>query len=198
MSMGKGRQTRQEILRHALREASKIGLESLSIGTLAKDIGMSKSGLFAHFGSKEGLQIAVLQHGAQRFIQAVMLPTISHPRGLARIHALTENWLAWTEGVVDGGGCVFVSSTFEFDDRSGPVRDTIVVLMQQLEDNLRRCAAIAVEAGDLRADLDIDAFAFHWHSLLIGHHVHARLFRKHNARERVHAALNVLLLTAAA
>ncbi len=196
VSMSKGRKTRGQILKTALSEASRFGLEGLSIGALAKDVGMSKSGLFAHFGSKEGLQISVLTHASDLYVEKVVRPAIIEPRGEARVRALFENWLAWDAGLAVPGGCLFMSASFEFEDRPGPVRDTLVVLIQMLQDALRRAAAIAVEVGDFRADLDIDRFAFAWHSVLLGYHIQSRLLRVPNAQAVATAAFEDLIRSA--
>lgn len=191
--MSKGDQTRDEILHHALGEASRLGLEGLSIGDLAKGVGMSKSGLFAHFGSKEGLQIAVLQRASDLFGEAVIRPAVGLPRGLPRLQAITENWVNWADSNVIPGGCLFMSATFEYDDRPGPIRDTIVVHLGTLLANLSRATRVAIEAGHLRADLDPDAFAFQWHSLLLGYHVQSRLFRNPNSRPLLFASFEALV-----
>ena len=191
--MSKGRETRDDILQHALGEATRLGLEGLSIGGLAKEVGMSKSGLFAHFGSKEGLQIAVLQRASALFADAVIRSAIRLPRGEPRVTGINEGWLDWADSNRIPGGCLFMSTTFEYDDRPGPVRDTLVVHMQQLQDHLRRAGAIAVEEGHFRADLDLDSFAFQWHSLMLGYHVQSRFFRSPKARRWMESAFNELV-----
>lgn len=196
--MSKGRETRQEILQHALAEATRLGLEALSIGGLARDVGMSKSGLFAHFGSKEGLQIAVLQRASQLFGEQVILKGIARPRGEARVLGINQAWLDWADSNRIPGGCLFTASTFEYDDRPGPVRDTLTVHMQQLLDHLRRAAAIAIDEGHFREDLDLDAFAFEWHALMLGYHVQSRFFRAPRARQWMEAAFRELVRRARA
>lgn len=191
--MSKGRETRDEILEHALGEATRLGLEGLSIGGLAREIGMSKSGLFAHFGSKEGLQIAVLQRASDQFADRVMRRAIPTARGLPRVRAINEAWLDWADSQQIPGGCLFMSSTFEYDERPGPVRDTLTVHMQQLQDNLRIAAAIAQEEGHFRDDLDLDRFAFEWHALMLGYHVQSRFFRNPRARRMMSAAFERLV-----
>ncbi len=183
--MSKGRQTREQILAHALSEASRFGLEGLSIGALARDLNMSKSGLFAHFGSKEGLQISVLRRAADLYVERVVEPAVAEPRGEARVRALFDNWLDWDDSLAIPGGCLFMSASFEFEDRAGPVRDTLVAHIQLLQDALRRATAIAIESGDFRQDLDVDRFAFSWHSLLMGYHIQSRLLRAPDARALV-------------
>ena len=196
--MSKGRATRDQILKHALSEASRFGLEGLSIGALAKDVGMSKSGLFAHFGSKEGLQISVLGRAADLYIDNVVLPAIEEPRGEPRVRALFANWLDWTDSVAVPGGCLFMSAAFEFEDRQGAVRDTLVVQIQLLQDALRRAAAIAVEEAHFRQDLDLDLFAFNWHALLLGYHIQGRLLHVPAARTMAVEAFDRLVRSARA
>lgn len=194
--MSKGRQTREQILRRALSEASRFGLEGLSIGALAKDIGMSKSGLFSHFGSKEGLQISVLHRAADLYVERVVVPATKEPRGEPRVRALFANWLDWDDSMAVPGGCLFMSASFEFEDRPGPVRQTVVALIQMLQDALRRAAAISVEEAHFRDDLDLDRFAFQWHSLLLGYHVQSRLLHHPDAREIVTTSFDRLVRSA--
>ncbi|NCG20319.1 MAG: TetR family transcriptional regulator [Rhodobacterales bacterium] len=194
--MSKGKQTRDHILLQALSEASRFGLEGLSIGTLARDVGMSKSGLFAHFGSKSGLQNSVVQLASDLFVDAVFRPAVKLPPGEPRVQAMFDNWIAWASSPTVPGGCLFMSSSFEFDDRPGPVRDNLVVQISQLHDTLKRATAIAIEEGHFRSDLDISQFAFQWHSLMLGFHVQARLFRAPNANNVVGRAFESLLATA--
>src|SRR5688500_16378593 len=119
----KGEQTRAAILDEALRIASKLGLEGLTIGSLADATGMSKSGLFAHFGSREDLQLAVLEHAAQLYGEKVFVPVLKIERGLPRLGALFERWLDWTLESGLPGGCIMISAAVEYDDRPGPIRD---------------------------------------------------------------------------
>jgi AcrR family transcriptional regulator len=121
----KGMTTRERLLDTAVREAGSVGLEGLSIGGLARDAEMSKSGVFAHFGSIEDLQIAVLRATRERFIDEVMKPAFAAPRGEPRLRALFERWLDWGEGKLVAGGCPILAASWEFDDRTGPVRDEI-------------------------------------------------------------------------
>ncbi|MFT7582866.1 MAG: AcrR family transcriptional regulator [Myxococcota bacterium] len=194
--MTKGNDTRTTIVRRALREASRSGLEGISIGALAKTLEMSKSGLFAHFGSKDGLQKAVLELGADLFVTKVVQPATKEPRGLPRVQALFDNWLRWTDSEVVPGGCLFMSSTFELDDRPGPARDVLAVLMRAFRTTLARAAAIAAEEGHFRADLDLDQFAFQMHALLLAHQVEARLFRSPDATALARRSFQSLLMTA--
>lgn len=158
--MSKGERTRAAILDQALAMTSTDGLTGLTIGTLAERLGMSKSGLFAHFGSKELLQAAVLDRAAELFADTVVRPALAQPRGLPRVMALFENWIRWTCNPVLPGGCPIQAASIEFDDRPGPLRDHI----RRHQEDLRRvtigAVRRAVEEGHLRADLDVEQFAF--------------------------------------
>ena len=158
--MGKGEETRQVILDEAFSLASCIGVGGLSIGVLAERTHMSKSGLFAHFGSKEELQLAVLRESQQRFAEVVVRPALRLPRGLARLRAIVVNWLDWTRACNLPGGCVINAAAAEFDDQPGPLRDEVRNAMLALNRTLVATVAKAVEAGELGADTDIEQFVF--------------------------------------
>ena len=126
--MGKGEITRHAILERATALASRSGLEGISIGHLAEDLGLSKSGLFAHFGSKEALQVEILRFAAERFVENVVRPALAQPRGEPRVRAIFERWIAWDRSHSVPGGCLFVAAASELDDRPGPARDELVRL----------------------------------------------------------------------
>lgn len=191
--MTKGHQTKQSILEEALRQAGRTGLSGLSIGGLAKDVGMSKSGLFGHFGSKEGLQIDILKLGSSCFVDEIVRPATRQPRGIPRIRALFQNWLDWTESQEREGGCVFVSSTSEFDDRPGAVREVLTMLIGDWLNTLRRATELAVREGHLRQDVDPEQFAFAMHAYMLEYNVRARLFRDSRARAQATLAFENLL-----
>jgi AcrR family transcriptional regulator len=191
--MGKGDETRTEILHAALDQASRLGLEGISIGGLATQVGMSKSGLFAHFGSKRGLQMAVIDLAAELFIDTVIRPSITEPRGEPRVVALFENWMTWTERTAVAGGDVLSSTPWEFDDRPGPVRDLLQQTLSELHHTLAKAARIAMNQGHFRSDLDVEQFAFELHSVMLGTHVLSRLFRSPDAPQRARAAFERLL-----
>jgi AcrR family transcriptional regulator len=159
-SMGKGEHTRQAILDEAFALASCVGVGGLSIGMLAERTKMSKSGLFAHFGSKEELQLAVLREAQQRFAEVVLLPAFRQPRGLGRLRAIVVNWLDWTREANLPGGCVINAAAAEFDDQPGPLRDEVRKGMLALRHTLATTVAKAVAAGELRPDTDPDQLAF--------------------------------------
>jgi AcrR family transcriptional regulator len=136
---------------------------------------MSKSGLFAHFNSKENLQIQVLAYAAERFLNDVVRPAFKAPRGEPRVRQLFENWLRWAEARNFPGGCPWVQYAAEMDDQPGPVRELLVEHQRSWMEILTECVRRAVDAGDLRKDLDCDQFAYELHSLMLGWHHATRL-----------------------
>jgi len=164
--MSKGIETRERILEKAFRQASRDGLEGLSIGSLAESLAMSKSGLFAHFGSKEALQVEVLRSTARTFEAEVIAPALKSPRGEARVVALHGRWVAWLLGPAQECGCLFMQASVELDDRPGPAREFLVTMQRQFLGVLAKAARIAVEDGQFRSDLDSKLFAFQWYGLV--------------------------------
>lgn len=158
--MGKGEQTRQAILDEAFSMASCCGVGGLSIGVLAERTHMSKSGLFAHFGSKEELQLAVLREAQLRFADVVLRPAFRQPRGLARLRAIVVNWLDWTRTANLPGGCVINAAAAEFDDQPGPLRDEVRNGLLSLRRTLVETVVKAMATGELRPDTDPEQFAF--------------------------------------
>jgi AcrR family transcriptional regulator len=190
--VSKGEQTRAAILDEAVGVASRIGFNALTIGQLAESTGLSKSGLFAHFRSKEALQLATLQRAQERFNDLVIRPALSAPRGRERIEALFERWIDWeTEALT--GGCIFVAATIEFDDQPGPMRDAVVRCQRDWLEFIESVARSAVAEGDLRADLDTEQFVFQLQGLILGYHHAGRLMHDPKARERTRQALDALL-----
>jgi AcrR family transcriptional regulator len=189
----KGSLTRDRLLETAVREASTLGLEGLSIGGLARDADMSKSGVFAHFGSKEELQIAVLRAARERFIADVLQPSFGEPRGIPRLRAIFDRWLDWQEGKVTPGGCPILVASYEFDDRPGLVRDEIARLQGELLDALARAAELAVDVGHFRTDLDVRQVAYELHGIVLSYHLHHRLLRRADSRARARTAFESLV-----
>src|SRR5688572_8685204 len=144
----KGATTREAIIERAHEIARFSGVEGLSIGPLAQAVGMSKSGVFAHFGSREDLQLAVLESAARQFGEAVFIKALSQPRGLPRLRAVMRNWFDW--GRNNTGGCVLVASVAEYDDRPGPLRDQVLRHERQWHEILRGAAQLAIDEGHLR------------------------------------------------
>ena len=188
----KGRQTRAAIVDAALALASHIGLEGLSIGALAEVTGMSKSGVFAHFGSREELQISVVREYHAQFSAEVFEPVLTLPRGLPRLRALFERWVRRVSVEIDSG-CIYISGAVEFDDRPGPVRDALVAMVQTWQDALERAIRAAVDAGHLRVDSDAGQLLFEIHGLILALHHDARFLRHAGAEERARVAFERLL-----
>ncbi len=179
----KGQHTRAAILDAAVGLAAHMGLEGLSIGALAELTQMSKSGVFAHFGSREELQIAVIREYHRRFEDEVFFPAIREPRGLPRLAALFERWLRRVSIEIDSG-CIYISGAVEFDDRPGPVRDALAAMVQAWHAALERALRIAVDEGHLRADTDVAQLLFEIHGLVLALHHDARFLRQSGALER--------------
>jgi AcrR family transcriptional regulator len=185
-SLHKGQQTRAAILDAALGLASHMGLEGLSIGALAEVMQMSKSGVFAHFGSREELQISVIREYHARFEEEVFFPAVREARGLPRLRALYERWIRRVSVEVDSG-CIFISGAVEFDDRPGPVRDALASMVRAWHAALERAIGIAVDAGHLRRDTDPTQMLFELHGLILALHHDARFLRMPGALDRARA-----------
>lgn len=194
--MGKGEVTRQAILERATALASRVGLEGVTIGHLSEDLGLSKSGLFAHFGAKGALQVEILRFAADRFVQAVVRPALAMPRGEPRVRAIFERWLAWSGSHSVPGGCLFVSAASELDDRPGPARDELVRLQRDWMDSIAICFRTGITEGHFRPDADPQQFAYDLYSVMLGYHHATRLLRDPNAEARARAAMDVLLAAA--
>lgn len=179
-SLPKGQQTKAAIVDVALALAQQIGLEGLSIGALADAARMSKSGVFAHFGSREELQISVIREYHRRFEDEVFYPAMQAPRGLPRLRALFAHWMQRTSVEIDSG-CLYISGAVEFDDRPGPVRDALVHSVQQWHAGMRRAIVQSRQEGHLRADVDADQILFEMHGLILALHHEARLLRSPGA-----------------
>lgn len=191
--MRKGTQTKQNITKQAVAVASQMGLDNLTIGTLAKSVGMSKSGLFSHFSSKEALQLHVLQDSKERFIQRAILPAIKQARGIPRIKILFKKWLEWDKDEDMPGGCVFLAAIPEFDDRPGPIRDFLANNQKEWFDFIAGAAKIAVVEGQFRKDLDPKQFAYEVFGIFLGYHHISRLLQDPQADHRLNKAFEELL-----
>jgi AcrR family transcriptional regulator len=191
--VSKGQTTRQAIVEKASSLAAVVGLEGLSIGRLADDMGLSKSGLFAHFGSKEALQVQVIDEAARQFVQEVMVKALTKPRGEPRVRAFFDAWLRWGDRP---GGCFFVAATTELDDRPGPAREALSKTMRDWLDALATAARIGVEEGHFRKDLDPHQFAYELYSLMLGHHMFARFLKDPKALARTRRGFDALVASA--
>jgi AcrR family transcriptional regulator len=194
--MPKGAATRRAILDHALEVATKEGLEGLTIGRLAQDLRLSKSGLFAHFRGKEALLLQVLETARARFIEQVVKPGLAAPRGEPRLRALFESWLAWERSSALPGGCPFIVAAVELDDRPGPARDYVVQAQKDWLEVIANSARTAVQEGQFHAEFDPEQFAYDVHGAMLSYHHLARLLREPNAEARVRRAFESLLARA--
>ena len=185
----KGARTRESILRVAVNLASVEGLEGLTIGRLADELNMSKSGLFAHFGSKEELQLATVETARQIFIEHVIQPALKKAEGMPRLWALCTSWLGHVEARIFDGGCFFTAASFEFDSRPGPVRDAIVAAMKKWLRTLSRAVEEAKKAGHVKAGVDPERFAFEIYSLAIGGHWGSQLFSDGLALDKMRSTI---------
>ncbi len=191
--MSKGEETRQAILDEALMLASTIGVAALSIGALAERTGMSKSGLFAHFGSKEEMQLAVLREAEERFLGVVFRPALRAPKGLGRLRALFANMITWTEKSELPGGCPIEAAAHEFDDKPGPVRDVVAASRTTWRRSLADAVRKAMETGELRQDTDAEQFAFEIDGISMACHQTHRLLNDPDADHRAHIAFERLV-----
>jgi AcrR family transcriptional regulator len=196
--MGKGEETRAVILDRAVAVAAVQGLEGLSIGGLANVTGLSKSGLFGHFGSKEALQQAVLETVAADFVAAVVTPALKPPTGLKRLQTLFKLWLDWSEAEPWTGGCPLLAASFELDDKPGPLRDYLAEQQSAWLASIARMAQCAIDDGDFRESLDAAQFAFEFQCIGLGFGFASRLLHDPKARERAVAAFKPLIAHARA
>lgn len=189
----KGEDTRSQILAAAVEQASASGFESLTIGTLAERIGMSKSGLFAHFGSKLELQIAALDEAARQFTEAVFVPALKAPRGLKRLRALFENWISWPHRASLPGGCPIDAASREYNHQPGPMRDAVVARQKQLDAGLMKAVQLAIDNGELAADTDAGQVAFDMIGIVLAFYRTEQLIGTLEASRHARAAFDRLL-----
>jgi len=190
--MRKGEQTRSAIVAAACELAARAGLEGLTIGALAERMQMSKSGVFAHFGSREDLQIAVLKAYEQHFVEEVLVPGLSAPRGLPRLRAIFALWLDRT-AVDAASACIWISGASEYDDRPGPVRDELVRMVLSWQRELMRAIQQSIETGELRADADPGDLVFDLYGVILILHHDARLMGRADSVTRARRAFDRLI-----
>lgn len=191
--MGKGERTRERILEHAAAMASRDGLEGLTIGGLAEEVGLSKSGLYAHFESKEHLQVDVLRREIDRFREIVVRPALAAPRGEPRVRVLFERWLAWGSDSGMPGGCLITSAASELDDRPGAPRDLLAATLREWVETVVEVAEAAVAEGHFRADLDARQFAYELYAVFLAFHLAHRMMRDPEAERRARVAFDRLM-----
>ncbi|MEO8702047.1 MAG: TetR/AcrR family transcriptional regulator [Kofleriaceae bacterium] len=188
--MAKGEETRQAILAQAFELANVSGVSGLSIGRLAEATGLSKSGLFAHFGSKEALEVAVVQEAGRQFVQDVMVPALRKSRGEPRVRELFDRWLDWGQRP---GGCFFVGASAELDDRPGPPRDALEQACRDWIDALATAARIAVTEGHFHDGLDPHQFAYELYGIMLASHTFNRFLHDPTSIERARRAFDRLI-----
>jgi AcrR family transcriptional regulator len=190
--MQKGQQTKAVIVDAALGLATQIGLEGLSIGALAEVTRMSKSGVFAHFGSREELQISVIRNYFLRFEEEVFYPALREPRGLPRLRAMFANWMKRV-AIEIHSGCIFISGAVEFDDRPGPVRDALASSVRTWLEAIYRAVVQAKDEGQLLPDADEQQMAFEIHGLILALHYEARFLKNPGSTQRAEAGFDHIL-----
>ncbi len=181
------------ILDTALQMAAAEGLESLTIGEVAKRLNLSKSGVFSRVGSRENLQKAVLEEYDRRFLQDVFLPALREPRGLPRLNRIMDLWLQRVRDVQAVQGCIYCKGAFEYDDREGPVRELLEDGIRRWRTSLKRTVIQAIDAGHLRPDTDAEQMVFEMDSLFVGLMHDARFLRDPRAGDRTRTAWRRLL-----
>jgi AcrR family transcriptional regulator len=190
--MRKGEMTRAAILDVALDLASRDGLEGLTIGLLADKMNMSKSGVFAHFGSREDLQLEVLKLYHRRFEQDVFYPSIKEPRGLPRLRAMFAHWVKRVS-IEIASGCIYISGAVEYDDRPGPIREELVSMVGAWQSALLRAAQQAIEMGHLKPDTDAQQLVYEMYGLILAVHHDARFLRIPGSVDRASIGFNRLI-----
>ena len=192
--MRKGEQTRTLILNEAVALASQVGLEGLSIGSLAGRLEMSKSGLFAHFGSKQDLQLQTLKQAQLRFEETVFRPAQKAPPGVPRLRALFANWLEWVERNDEPpGGSLMLAASLEYDDRPGAVRDLLVAGRRELRGAIAKVIRLAIDEGHLRPETDPWQLTFELFGIVLAAHHDRRLLGDARALDRARGALERLI-----
>lgn len=189
----KSKATRISLLHHGICVLSLEGLSGVTLGRLAEAASLSKSGLFAHFRSKEQLELALLDEAARLVHRQVVEPAMDAPDGLPRLRALVERWFGWATRAGLPGGCPVAAAMFELDDREGKVREHVVALEREWRELLRSVSTSAVSLGHLRPETDIEAFIWELCGMYLSHHVSARFLRDPAADERAQQAFDTLL-----
>jgi AcrR family transcriptional regulator len=190
--MRKGELTRAAILDVALELASREGLEGLTIGLLADKMNMSKSGVFAHFGSREDLQMEVLKLYHHRFEQEVFFPSVKESRGIPRLQAMYARWIKRVS-VEIASGCIYISGAVEYDDRPGPIREELVAMVRAWQGALLRCVQQCIDAGQLQPDTDAQQMVYEMYGLILALHHDARFLRRPGSVDRAKVGFDRLL-----
>jgi AcrR family transcriptional regulator len=193
MELSKAGLTHAAIVDAGVAMAQETGLESLTIGTVAERVGLSKSGVFSRVGSREELQVAVLSEYARRITERALLPALRAPRGLPRLRTMWSSWLDWVRDEKLGSSCLFISGAVEYDDRPGPVRDAVFAGLAEWRRQFARAVRQSIDEGHLRPETDPEQIAFELFSIILGAHNDIRLFHDARAFTRARAAFDRLL-----
>ena len=186
-------ETRERLLQQGLALMSRDGMAGVTLGQLAEQVGMSKSGVFAHFRSKDDVQIGLLEQMARVAAPVVVEPAMAAPEGLPRLEALVRNWFGWATRAGLPGGCPVAAAMFELDDAEGPVRDKVVVMEAEWRGLLEGLTRRSVELGHLRADLDVEQFVWELCGIYLSHHTSQRFLRHPDADDRARIAFRALV-----
>ncbi len=196
--MSKGEATRERIIDRAFLIAGRDGLEGLTIGALATELKLSKSGLFSHFGSKEELQVAVLDMASSRFTERVMLPAFKAPRGLPRLERIFEGWIAWMTDSKMPGGCIFQQANAELDDRQGRPHDVLLESQKNLVEALTQTVQLAITEGHFAKNADARQVAYEFEGIMMVMNLYLRLLKDRRAVDRARMAFKRLVQSNAA
>ncbi len=190
----RGQTTKRLILEEAMKIASVHGIEGITIGELAKKVGMSKSGLFAHFENKDNLQLEILKMATDHFVEVVLKPSFKEPQGLARIEAIVDNWIKFLNDTATlPGGSIFISASFELDDRPGVLKDFVQKSQNDLILNIEKAVQIAIDCKHLKSNTDKNDFAWKLYSYVLGYHHFQRMLHNPKAEEFLRNAVRELI-----
>lgn len=190
----RGQETKQLILSKAMKIASTVGIQGITIGELAKSIGMSKSGLFAHFENKDNLQLEILKLASEFFVDRVLKPSFQQPKGLPRLKALFENWMLFLNDADSlPGGSIFIAASFELDDRPGLLKDFVQKSQNDLILNIEKCVQFAIECGHLNKNVNTTDFAWKLYSYVLGYHHFKRMLHSTESESLIRNAFNDLI-----
>lgn len=190
----RGQTTKKLILEEAMKIASIHGIEGITIGELAKKVGMSKSGLFAHFENKDNLQLAILKMATEHFVEVVLKPSFKKPKGLPRIEALVDHWIDFLNDTAKlPGGSIFISASFELDDRPGVLKDFVQKSQNDLILNIEKAVQIAIDCKHLKSNTDKNDFAWKLYSYILGYHHFHRMLHDPKAEQFLKNAVNELI-----
>ena len=196
MKLTKGEKTKQFIIQEAINLASLVGLNNLSIGDISKKVKMSRSGLFAHFLSKEQLQLELLKHAEVHFKKIVVEPTEKLSSPVEKLKLIQELWPNWFDRAPFEmkGGCIFIMAMLEFDDKPGPLRDALYDQQSRLVKYIRFLAKKAVENGELSSELDPDVFSFEFYSMYLGYSIHKKFLGDSKAKQKFNRSIDDLFV----